>query len=318
MGVYKRKLNRGIRWYYAGQFSGTRYHSRAIYHTKQEAKRAEAERIKEIDEETRNPIKDMLLMDLMSERLDYIKATKSHDYYKENHRYYKNAIIYWGNPHVSEITKAKVNDYLMKEAGRLKSNGKTNHKVNSLIRSLKALFNYGIRIHDLNIRNPINGVGFYPINISLKYIPKDEEIESVKSLCNAEQNSLIDFVDETACRIMEAVRLKADDADGDLITLWTRKSKNSDLVPRRLPKPMCLKIRGEGRIFAGWNSYPRFLKDAVNKSKLKSWNWHNLRHRRASIWASNGMNTFEIMTRLGHSNLQTTMRYLQLLGFTRI
>jgi hypothetical protein len=65
-------------------------------------------------------------------------------------------------------------------------------------------------------------------------------------------------------------------------------------------------------------AYPRFLEDKINELKQKKWSWHNLRHRRASIWATNGLTTFEIMSRLGHSNLSTTMIYLQLLGFTRL
>ncbi|MBF0487991.1 MAG: site-specific integrase [Nitrospirae bacterium] len=49
----------------------------------------------------------------------------------------------------------------------------------------------------------------------------------------------------------------------------------------------------------------------------KQWAWHNLRHRRASIWANGGMSTLEIMQRRGHNNISTTMGYLRLLGFTR-
>jgi integrase len=114
--------------------------------------------------------------------------------------------------------------------------------------------------------------------------------------------------------IKEALRFKAEDIDGNLITLWTRKSKNSNLTPRRIPKPDCLiGFTGKGKVFEDWESYPRFLEDLTD-----NWNWHNLRHRRASIWANNGLTTFEIMVRLGHSNLSTTMKYLQLLGFTRL
>ena len=40
-----------------------------------------------------------------------------------------------------------------------------------------------------------------------------------KAECNAEQKLIIDFVDETACRIMEAVRFAHEDIDGELITL---------------------------------------------------------------------------------------------------
>ena len=74
-----------------------------------------------------------------------------------------------------------------------------------------------------------------------------------------------------------------------------------------------IKTSSKGKVFKDWESYPRFLEDLTD-----NWNWHNLRHRRASIWANNGLTTFEIMVRLGHSNLSTTMKYLQLLGFTRL
>jgi integrase len=113
---------------------------------------------------------------------------------------------------------------------------------------------------------------------------------------------------------MEAIRLKPEDVDGELTTLWTRKSKNSNFTPRRIPTPLCLKgltLKGK-RVFEEWETYPRFLEE-----KADGWAFHNLRHKRASIWCSNGMTTFEVMTRLGHSNLKTTMLYLQLLGFTR-
>ena len=152
----------------------------------------------------------------------------------------------------------------------------------------------------------------------LKYIPSDADIQAVKDKSSLIQNFLIDFVDQTGCRIMEAIRFRYQDTDGDLITLWTRKSKNSNLMPRRIPKPDCLTDKkGKGQVFTEWTSYPRFLEEKVKLLDQTKWNWHNLRHRRASLWANQGMNTFEIMTRLGHTNLQTTQRYLQLLGFSR-
>ena len=178
-----------------------------------------------------------------------------------------------------------------------------------MLRSLKALFNWGNRILDLDIKNPCN-IDFLPINIELKKIPTDAEIEAVKAQLSVDELSLFNFVDETGCRIMEAIRFEYKHIDGDIITLWTRKSKNSNLTPRRIPKPECLNGKeGKGRVFKSWNAYPRFL-----EGKAIGWNWHNLRHKRASIWINGGMNIYEIMTRLGHNNMQTTMNYLQLLG----
>ena len=318
MGVYRRKLKRGVRFYFSGQYLNVKYFSRAIYKTKQEASRAERARRNEIDEQARNPVNDMTLLELTNRRLDHIQTSKSIDYYKENRRYFRKILAVWGKGiNVSQITKAMVNDLLIAEAKRLKKSNRSNHKVNSLLRSLKALFNYGIKVYDLNIKNPAN-LDFYPIDIKLKYIPPEADIEAVKAISTPSQRLLIDFVDETGCRIMEAIRFKHEDMDRALITLWTRKAKNSNLTPRRIPTPSCLEgLKGKGRVFKEWNMYPRFLEEKIKHLDQKKWNWHNLRHRRASIWATDGMTIFELMTRLGHNNIQTTQRYLQLLGFTR-
>ena len=167
-----------------------------------------------------------------------------------------------------------------------------------------------MKVYDLDIRNPCK-LDFLPIEIKLKHIPTDTEIEAVRKLSNVEELALFDFVDETGCRINEAVRLIWEDVQKDTIVLRTRKSKNSNLTPLIIPRPECLKnLTNEGKVFNNWCSYPRFLEGKAN------WNWHNLRHRRASIWATNGMSIFEIMVRLGHQNMKTTMNYLQLLGFS--
>lgn len=314
MGQYRRKLKKGERWYFQGMYSGQRYCSKAIYLTKQEAKNRERDYLTALDEQIRNPTNEMTIFDLAEDRLDYLKLKKSDFYYKENKRYFKKALSFWGKERmVSDITRKDVNEFLMYEAKRLKQEGKTNTKVNSMIRCLKALFNYGERAHDLKSQNPVKYAEFYPIDIKLKHIPTEAEINTVRGKLSQIQAFLFDFVDQTGCRIMEAVRFKADDISGDLITLWTRKSKNSNFTPRRIPSPDCLKgFKGKGRVFKEWNTYPRFLEDVADK-----WNWHNLRHRRASIWANSGMTIIEIMQRLGHSNLKTTQGYLQLLGFTR-
>lgn len=312
MGIYKRKLSRGERYYYRGQYLSVKYHSQAIYLTKQEAQRAERERLKEIDQEARCPSKDMLLKTLLEERLDYLKLKKSVDYYKENKRYFRKLLDHCGNVQVSTITRQHLNRLAMDEAERLLDEGKTNHKVNSLIRSLKALFNYGINTLELTIKNPCQRLEFYPIDIKLKYIPTEKDIEEVRGKLTDSQVKLFDFVAESGCRIMEAVRLTNKDIDEKSVILYTRKAKNSNLTPRMIPRPICLKGEFDGKVFSEWIAYPRFLEDLVD------WNWHNLRHRRASVWANDNMPIFEIMSRLGHNNMATTMRYLQLLGFTRL
>lgn len=259
-----------------------------------------------------------MLVDLMNARLDEIKLRNSNKYFKDNRWYFKFLLEAVGNVPVSEITKLQINQVLNNFSRDMVKRGKTNHKVNGMLRAYKSLFNWGMQIHDLDIKNPVYGIKLFSVEIKLKYIPPTAEIEAVKSECTPEEALLIDFVTETGCRINEAIRFKYEDIDGDLITLWTRKSKNSNFTPRRIPVPDCMKgLKGRGRVFKTWNTRPTFLEDKIIEKHFRRWNWHNLRHRRASLWASEGMPTFEIMTRLGHSNMSTTMNYLQLLGFTR-
>ncbi len=197
----------------------------------------------------------------------------------------------------------------------MKKDGKDNYKVNSMLRSLKALFNYGIDIYDLQMKNPCTKLDFFSVVISTKYIPTDHEIEEVRNKLSVKQRILFDFVAETGARINEGVRFfNNPEINGDLITLWTRKSKNSDLTPRHIPKPDMLDSIDLEEMKNEWTTYPRFLED-LNKGK---WNWHSLRHRIASKWANGGLTTLEIMNRLGHSSLKVTLNYLKLLGYTRL
>ena len=71
---------------------------------------------------------------------------------------------------------------------------------------------------------------------------------AAKDKCNQDRRALVDFVDETACRVGEALRLEAEDIFDDYIVLFTRKSRNSGLVPRIIPKPD-LPSCDEGRVF---------------------------------------------------------------------
>ncbi|QWR78236.1 hypothetical protein [Candidatus Magnetomonas plexicatena] len=85
---------------------------------------------------------------------------------------------------------------------------------------------WGIKIHDLDMRNPAHGLGLYPIEQKLKYIPTDAEIEEVNNKLTPARKVLFEFVAETGCRINEAVRFfNNPEIVGTQIVLWTRKSR---------------------------------------------------------------------------------------------
>lgn len=102
----------------------------------------------------------------------------------------------------------------------------------------------------------------YSVKKKIKYIPPDKDIEAVKEICTLEQLFLLEFVNETAARINEPLHMYGKDVLEDYVILHTRKSKNSDIVPRKIPKPNCIqgkKFLSDERVFPYWNDYPKFL-----------------------------------------------------------
>lgn len=319
MAQYPRKLKKGIRWWYKFDHDGNTHTSKCIYLSKSEAKKAENTKYEEVSNLAQNsPHKPILsLLEAIIERLDYVQAKKSRDYYKDNKRYYSALLDKLGDIPIHTITRKDINEFLFEQATLAKGAGRDNYAVNYMLKLFKALFNYAIENHEIEMRDPCLGIKPFSIKKKLKYIPSELDIDAVKALCDDEQRILIDFVMDTACRISEALRITGKDILENDVILYTRKSHNSDLVPRKLPKPECITnifLEADERLFKRWSECPRFLEDKVKELKQRNWSWHNLRHRKASIWHNREKRPlYEVMLLLGHSNLKTTQGYLQLI-----
>lgn len=316
MAQYQRKLKAGIRWWYKFDYKGKTYSSECVYVSKKEVQKAEHAKYEEVSKKLPNsgekPI--LSLLEAINERLEYIQAKKSVKYFNENKKHYKHLLRSLGNRLLTEIEKSDINSFLIQLSQKLKNKGKDNYTVNASLRMYKALFNYVIQNHDLHIKNPCLGIALYPIKKKIKYIPTDEEINEVKSLCDAEQIRLIDFVMQTGARISEALRITGKDVGDGYVILYTRKSFNSNLVPRKVYHSLLLSnITSDERLFKRWTESPKFLELKVKQLKHTPWNWHSLRHRFASRLSKSNIPLFEIMIKLGHTQLSTTQRYLQLL-----
>ena len=311
MPVERVKTKFGFRWRFRGQYQGIHYRSPSIYATKQEALLAEKRHVLEIDEELKNPKKDMKLLDLMNDRLNYIEVKNSVLYYRDNHFAFKLLLANVGNINVSQITRKDINTLLLDYANDLQSRGRGNRRENVCLTCLKALFNYGIKINELDIKNPVVGIKPFAEDKQIKYIPTDKDIDAVLKLCDRDETLLVHFIMNTGARISEAIQFESKDIYDGFVVLHTRKSRHGSLIPRKVPYTTELLRDFKG--FNRWKKEPRFLEKYVHKLEQKSWNWHSLRHRFASKLSKNGTPIFEIMMLLGHSNLSTTQRYLALL-----
>lgn len=322
MGQYKRKLATGVKWLFRGQYKNVKYNSKAIYNTKTEAKEAEADRLIEIDHELKNPRENMTLFELCSDRLTYIKAAKSKDYYKDNQRTFKKLLKELGDIPLDNVKRPMIHQFLLNESKRLSKEGKDNYEVNAQLRYIRALFNYAMNELEVLEVNPTRNIKFYPINKKIKYLPPEDDFDLVYEHALENQKRLIVFVKESGCRISEALRAKGSDIDlnMDLLTLWTRKKKNSNLTPRRIPLPKVLKdykCGDDEHIFPDWTKNPMFLGKICKRLKIKIFGWHSYRHRKASMLAKANLPLVEIMAILGHDNIEVTQIYLRVLGFSK-
>jgi integrase len=316
---YSKELSKGLRWYFKFDFQNHTYRSDAIYLTKIAARKAEGAKFKEVTEMANDPSLKQIpgLFNAITERLDTLKIKKSEKYYKESKRYLKQLLNYFGDISMNKVFRKDINKMLLEYSSELQDNGCDNYAVNAMIRCYKALYYQIIDDHELSINNPFARLDLFSINRQLKYIPRDDEIEIVLGASTLEQRVLVEFVRDTAARINEPLRMRGNDVLDNEVVLYTRKSKNSDLVPRKVPKPACLQNRSfkpDELVFPYWKSRPKFLERHIEKLELQTWNWHNLRHRQASKWSKEGKPLFEIMTLLGHSNMETTQKYLQLIA----
>lgn len=316
MSQYLRNLKKGNRWWFKFSYQNKIYFSKAIYLSKIEAKRAEHEKYEIVSNQARNPSQKPVLglLEAMNERLDYIKIKKSKAYYRENKRYYSSLYNSFGNRQIEQISNIDITNFLLQMSKRLQLQGKGNYSVNAALRIYKALFQMMIKNHNLDMKNPCVGIDFYAIEKRIKYIPTDQEIKAVKKICDREEKLLIDFIMETGARISEALRVTGKDIGSGFVILYTRKSRNSNLIPRKVPLNLKLPtLKPDERLFSRWSDIPRFIEKKVKKLEQHNWSHHNLRHRFASLLSKQGKPLFEIMSRLGHSNLETTQLYLQLI-----
>ena len=312
MPTYKRKLKNGVRWWFKFDFNGKTHSSPAKYLGKKEAQKAERDeknRLETISGEA-------MLAEVCAHRLDYLELTRNREYFKDQRHLSRKIIKALGNIQITDITARMVSNMFLEEIKRCREANLGNTRPNELLKTLRTTISYAKSSFGIEMRDPTAGIKKLPKDIQTPYIPSEEEIEAVIAVCNNGQKRLIRFVYQTGARIGECINLEYKDVHRDYITLYTRKSQNSQRTPRHVPRPDFIFPSGETKVFE-YNAYPRFLEEKVRELGQPSWNWHSLRRRRASIWAKDKP-LFEIMMLLGHSQIATTQRYLFQIGIVKM
>lgn len=331
MSVYSVK---GRGWRYDFTHKGERY-TEAWFKTKTEAKTAEVEKRKELKNPQLEPAAptDTDFLDLVNQRLDHVKAYNSSKHYSDYQAMAKRWTKLWGRRSCSEITTGDVKQHL------LRRREVSAYTANQDLRCLRAAFNFGMNNNIITV-NPTQGIRFFPVDRRRKYIPPKEDVVKAISVGNAEEQQYLWTIVLTAGRVSEINKLTWDDVDLNrrVVTLWTRKRKGGNREPRNVP--MVSKLfeimrdrhasRHPEMPWVFWHTYwdrkgrqwvsgpfkdrKSLMAKVCEKSSVKYFRYHALRHLTASILDDLGAQMGSIQKILGHKNRSTTEIYLHSIG----
>lgn len=331
MSVY---LVKGKGWRYDFTQEGIRP-TEAWFKTKTEAKQAEAKR----REELKNPepeletLIDMVFLELINLRLDYVKAYNSSEHYRCYLYMARRWSKKWGDIPCREITQPIVQKHLLQRR-RISA-----FTANKELRYLRATFNYGTRKKFIS-NNPTEGLDFFPVEKKVKYVPETEDIDKVIGVADPNTQDYLWTIRETMARVNEINQLcwKDVNLDARFIILYTRKKRGGHLTPRKVPMTQkiyeVLKQRYENRDpnkpWVFWHRYwsrkkgcfvegpyadrKKLMKGLCKKAGVKYFRFHPIRHSGASIMDGNNVPLGAIQRILGHENRKTTELYLHSIG----
>ncbi|MBN2058923.1 MAG: site-specific integrase [Deltaproteobacteria bacterium] len=334
MSVYSVK---GKGWRYDFTLKGIR-HTSSWFKKKTETKRAEAKRREEIlnpkpIEETRT---DMGFLELLNNRLDYIKAYNSSKHYRENVYYGKRWLRQWKNFRCSEITGETIESYILKRSRQV-----SNYTANKELRYLRAIFNWGMKPERRFIsNNPTAGLRFLPVEKRLKYVPPKEDVLRVIMAAEPDVQDYLWTIAMTMARVSEINNLTWDDVNLNerYLVLYTRKKRGGHLTPRKVTMSERLfrimsrryEKRDKRKPWVFWHRYwsrkkmqwvessyddrKRIMETLCKKAKVKYFRFHALRHFGASLLDQMNIPIGTIQRLLGHENRTTTEIYLHSFG----
>jgi integrase len=298
------------KWRYDFWKDGVRYR-KGGYETKQEAKIAEAEEMKQA------PTINTDFVRLCNARLAELEVKRSRKHFKENEKLIKNLIVRWAT--LKTVTRDDIETYLNEIAT------KSHQKANKQLRLIRALFGHGIDREWFSY-NPATKIKPYPTDPKRRYVPPLEDILKVLSSASDEQCRYLLFIIYTAARIREINQLRWTDIYDDYLVLKTHKARNSDLSERFIPITDSMRVilsavgKESDYIFTNTRTKKNFdyrskmMRTLCKKAKVQHFTYHSLRHFSASLMAKERTPLTDIQKFLGHQRPTTTDIYLRSLG----
>lgn len=318
MSVYPPKGARKT-WMYEFQFRRQRYW-KAGFHTRAEARAAEAERLKTLKTSLIPTATVYDFRTVANEYLDYSQRRFSEKNYKGKVYVFQQFLTYTGNPVFGSIEARLVEDYL---ATRIPNSNYNRHR-----KALCALFAWGFKRRLIEV-NPCIYVEGMPHRPGTRSIPSQEEMVKILLAAGAQRPFFLALF-SLAARLGEVNNLKWEDVNFEKhqVSLWTRKG---DGTPRAQVKPLNAELHQEllrlyNKKSGAWvfpnpdtgepyRNRRKQIRNACRDAGVPYYSWHCIRHHVASLMADTYKESLPTIQKLlGHQNVNTTARYVQSLS----
>jgi len=221
-------------WRFDFILKGTR-HTGQWFKTKREAKKAEEEKRKEV----LNPTvivemkTDMVFLELVNRRLDYVQAYNSKSHYRDLVYEFKRWVKYFEKVKCSVITADMIEKKLLTRKRKTSP-----YTANKSLRNIRALFNFGLHPKRKWIQNnPTEGIDFFSVEKRIKYVPTKEDVLRVILAANTDTQDYLWTIFHTMGRMSEINRLTWEDINFQerYVILYTRKKRGGHFTPRKVP-----------------------------------------------------------------------------------
>jgi len=275
----------------------------------------------------------MDFLEMVNLRLDHVKAYNAHRHYTEYLYLAKRWVKEWGHLPADGVTRDMVERFVIK---RRKVSA---HVANKEIRYLRATFNFAIK-REIVLKNPANGVDFFPVEKSLRYVPCPDDLDRVIEAADEKTRDYLWTLRDTMARVGEINALTWNDVDLEnrYVVLYTRKKKGGHRTPRKVPMTNRLheifsrmyvnreknlpwvfwheyREKKAGKIVRGpYKDRKRLMDGLCSKAKVQYFRYHAFRHSGASVMERENVPIGSIQRLLGHENRLTTEIYLHSLG----